>query len=166
MSRPPKTGHREKFTPSLLDRLVDLNPGQAYETYNPDGLSLSEYLSCIQRDLQDLLNTRQHFTEEQMDRHEEAKNSLLVYGFPELNSVNRVNVQTRHRLASAIENAIRMFEPRLVGVRVVPLPNESSIGEVRFRVEALARAEPSPERVVFDTTLDLDRQECRVMGEQ
>jgi type VI secretion system protein ImpF len=64
-----------------------------------------------------------------------------------------------------IEEAIRLFEPRLIDVTV---SLESALGAERslhFRIDARLRVEPSPEPVSFDTTLHLYNGEYTVKSE-
>lgn len=156
MPPPPRN---QRYVCTLLDRFF-MDEARGLTRSVQDEFSLQEYLQSIQSDLKDLLNTRQTMVEADLEGHEEAQQSILVYGFPELNAVTFINSGTQKMLASAMENAIRQFEPRLTAVRVTTRKSEA--GELKFHVEALARMEPRPHKVAFDTTLDLDKQECSI----
>lgn len=155
-------GENIRFRASLLDRLL-------MSESDPDtpvfGLSEAEYMTNVQRDLQDLLNTRQGITEADLSAFDEARKSLLTYGFPELSSSQKGEAGIERRVAEGIVQAIKSFEPRLSQVRVTPVEGTMALGQFRFRVEANARAEPQPARVVFDSTMDLQQQHIR-FGEE
>jgi type VI secretion system protein ImpF len=54
-----------------------------------------------------------------------------------------------------IEDIIRRSEPRLLRVAVELLSNpDSGDRTLRFRIDALMKADPAPEPVVFDSTLE------------
>ena len=64
-----------------------------------------------------------------------------------------------------MEECIRIFEPRLTGVRVTPVEEkEGAQRRVRFVIEGLLRMEPNPERVLFDSVLDLASGKIQVVG--
>ncbi len=61
--------------------------------------------------------------------------------------------------------AINLFEPRLANVRLawVETPDAAK-GEVRLRIEAMLRMDPSPEPISFDTIIELKSGNCRLSG--
>ena len=64
-----------------------------------------------------------------------------------------------------ILGTIKLFEPRLADVRIIPveMPGDG-LKEFKLRIEALLRMDPSPEPVSFDTVLELKSGVCRVSG--
>jgi type VI secretion system protein ImpF len=71
----------------------------------------------------------------------------------------------RAKLLRLLAGAIKLFEPRLLNVRIVPLEsNAVGIQELRFRIEGLLAMDPSPEPVSFDTVVELRSSTCRVSG--
>lgn len=118
--------------------------------------------TSVARDLEDLLNTRQEMLAEFPEEFAEVNKSLLVYGLPDFIDFNLLNPNDLNRLRRRLEDAIGNFEPRLQRVRVTmesPMQNDRT---VRFRIEAMLRVDPTPEPVVFDTLLQLGRQEYSV----
>ncbi len=124
-------------------------------------------LESIRRDLEDLLNTRAEMLEKIPPEFTETRQSLLTYGLPELVSFNRHNSEDQRRLVQLIENSIRLFEPRLQRIKVIMhAPNENKPQEKRllFTIEGFLFIEPAPERVMFDSELELSTGEYRIQG--
>jgi type VI secretion system protein ImpF len=77
-------------------------------------------------------------------------------------------VKDRGRLLRALEASIRNFEPRLTAVKVIPLETSADGGAkklLRFQIEGLLKMDPAPERVSFDTVLQLTTGEYQVKGD-
>jgi type VI secretion system protein ImpF len=137
--------------PSLLDRLID--PESAGTRARP-GYSVEQMADAVQRDLEDLLNTRQSYEGLPEDNGEVAR-SILAYGFPDLTSLNAITPEQRAQIGQLLEAIVGRYEPRLRDIRVTLVePGDGKRQTVRFRVEARMRVEPAPE-VVFDTVLEL-----------
>ena len=149
---------------SLLDRLTDESLGTAGDPQLTWGESVRQMKVALRRDLEWLLNTRQ-LAVEIPDAYEELRASLLAYGLPDVSSMSKDAPETREQLARAVEEAVRIFEPRLEGARVV-FADDTENGAMRFHyvVEALLRLDPTPERVVFDTVLDVPTAAFEVGG--
>jgi type VI secretion system protein ImpF len=160
--RPTRRGNdRRPLRQSLLDRLTDAEPRVPTEREPTRSESVDALHRSVRRDLEWLLNTRRERAVVS-GGHPEARKSVLRYGLPDLASLSR-DGNAEHVLAGAIQDAITLFEPRLMHVRVVP--NEvrtPSRPELRFTVEASLRMDPAPERVVFDTVLELSKGEYQV----
>ena len=128
-----------RVTPSIVDRLIDLEPRQSQEPPKSRSTSLRELKQAVRRDLEWLLNTR-CFTEEGDGRLEELKKSVAYYGLPDFTGVSAKNHLEQKRMTKAIESTLKIFEPRFIDLKVT-----------------LARLniEPTPEPVTFDTILQL-----------
>jgi type VI secretion system protein ImpF len=87
-------------------------------------------------------------------RMPELARSVYHYGLPDLTSLSRDSGESLSRLATFIEQAIAIFEPRLTNVKVTATgQDDSPLSDVRMQVEAVLRLEPSPERITFDTVM-------------
>lgn len=106
----------------------------------------------MRRDLEWLLNTRCH-TETLDDLLEEAPNSIAFYGLPDFTGVSVNSHIEQKRMTSAIEDAIRRFEPRFMNIKVTLEPIDNIDRQLRFRIEASLDIEPTPEPIVFDSVL-------------
>lgn len=150
---------------SLLDRLTDHEPRASAERAPTRAESVAALKRAVRRDLEWLLNTRRELAVVGEDCPE-ARRSFLRYGLPDVSSLPREGGDTAVRLARAVEEAITIFEPRLAQVRVIAAadPGMATRAEVRFTIEAMLRLDPEPERVVFDTVLELAKGEYQLRG--
>lgn len=147
---------------SLIDRLIDRNPGTSADPQIGWSQSVREYEESVRRDLEWLLNTRR-IVEPAPEGFSELNRSLYHYGLPDVTSLSADATETPQRLMRQIQDSIELFEPRLSGVRVSPVESEEKDSrQIRFRVEALLEMEPAPERVVFDTILDVSSCKFRI----
>jgi type VI secretion system protein ImpF len=120
--------------------------------------------SAVQRDLEWLLNSRRIFQEPD-ESLKEVNKSVYVYGLPDFSSYAVAGPSDRAKLARQLAAAIKLFEPRLLNVRLVPVESaEGGVQELRFRIEGLLAMDPSPEPVSFDTVVELRSSNCRVSG--
>jgi type VI secretion system protein ImpF len=151
--------------PSLLDRLTDLEPRSPGDV----GVSLSESVrrakASLRRDLEWLLNTRRTSVPVP-DGLEEVRRSVFVYGIPDVSSLSYDDADDRAHLLQAMEHAIRTFEPRLADVQVRLVEDVvSHRRELHFVIEATFLLDPTPERVLYDTVLDLTRGDYALRGD-
>jgi type VI secretion system protein ImpF len=98
------------------------------------------------------LNTR-HSPNQVPEDLEELNRSLAVYGLPDTTGIAADDANEQKRLIKAVENAIRIFEPRFIDLKVTLLPITNVERELKFRIEANLDMEPAPEPVSFDTVL-------------
>jgi type VI secretion system protein ImpF len=148
---------------SVLDRLLDYDPHNAGDPPLTWSESVRLHKAALLRDVEWLLNTRR-ICEPAPDAYPEVQRSTYHFGVPDMSSVSSDSQTAQLRLMRQIEESIRIFEPRLSGVRVTPMEGGAASREVRFTVEAMLRMEPNPERVVFDTVLETASGEFRVSG--
>src|SRR5262249_24966491 len=137
--------------PSIIDRLID--PDSAGTAWMR-GYSLDQMIETVQRDMEDLLNTRQT-QEGTAGQLPEVSASIIAYGLPDLTSLNPAPPRERENIARIVEEAVARFEPRLQDVRATLLDaGDGHDRQVRFRIEARLCVDPAPE-VAFDTVLEL-----------
>ena len=152
-------------TLSVLDRLIDQEPNSQVEAPLSRAQSVRFLKNAIRRDLEWLLNTRRNFQEpdESMD---EVNRSLYVYGLPDFSSYTMASSADQSKLLRHLAAAIKIFEPRLGNVRVVPSETSSGgLQRVRLRIEAMLLMDPTPEPVSFDTVIELRSGVCRLTGD-
>jgi type VI secretion system protein ImpF len=148
---------------SVLDRLIDLDPGTPDRPWMPRAESLRQLKTGVRRDLEWLLNTRR--VPPPASSFQELNRSVWVYGLPDFTAYSLASPADRARLLRDLETAIRTFEPRLTAVAVVPSDEERFSHALRFRIEALLLIEPAPEQVFFDTVLELSSGEYQVRSD-
>ncbi|MDM7920743.1 MAG: type VI secretion system baseplate subunit TssE [Pyrinomonadaceae bacterium] len=141
------------MTPSVLDRLIDLEPRQSSEPPITLSTSVADLKQAVRRDLEWLLNTRCHL-ETVDEKLEEAPRSVAFFGLPDFTGVSVKSHLEQKRMTSAIEEAIRIFEPRFTNLKVTLEPIENVDRQLKFRIEATLDIEPTPEPIVFDSILE------------
>jgi type VI secretion system protein ImpF len=154
----------QPLVPSVLDRLLDDEPENKREPARSRSQLLRELKQTVRRDLENLLNTRRsHLT--WPAAMGELKHSLMEYGLPDFTGSNMGAAEARDEFRQTIEEVVRRFEPRLQDVRVVLLDNSEPLDRtLRFRIDALLRADPAPEPVTFDTVLEPGTGNVEVKG--
>lgn len=147
-------GKKKQLRPSVLDRLIDLEPDQKQESVPSRHQYLAQLRQSVRRDLENLLNTRYRVVEPPEDlKH--LKQSLLNYGLPDLATVNISDPEKKQRFVKDLERILRDYEPRFKSVHVTHMENrESTDRTLRFRIDAVLWADPAPQSVVFDSVLE------------
>lgn len=149
---------------SVLDRLLDDDPGSSSERPMTRAESLADLKNSVRRDLEWLLNTRRTI-EPAPEWLPEVCASLYHYGLEDITSMSRESGDAQQRLARRVEEAIAAFEPRLMGIKVSVVPDEDRrLGELRFVIDGLLRLDPTPERITFDTVLETAKGLMQVSG--
>ena len=135
----------------LLDRLID-------DPERPEPRNWQEsviaFKNSVMRDLEWLLNTRRVHppAPESLDL---VRSSIYHFGLRDLSSRSAESMETRAQLQREVQDAITTFEPRLSKVRVTLVPLSAGERRIRFQIEGELRTDPSPEVVLFETTLDV-----------
>ena len=148
----------------LLDRLTDDSRGTSDGSSWAVRQSRREWEESLLRDVEALLNTKRALLEVP-EQYRHASSSLLQYGLPDFSSMSLHSPTDRAILRSAIETALRLFEPRLASVAVTLDASKQSRPVLHFRVNALLRLTPQPEPIRFDTLLKSDSREFVVVRE-
>ncbi len=144
----------QPLVPSVLDRLLDDDPGVSTEPPKSRTQVLRELKQSVRRDLENLLNTRWRCVA-WPPKLEQLERSLINYGIPDFSAANLSSSEDRELFRQALAASIEAFEPRFKRVEVKLLDAEESIDRtLRFRIDALLYAEPAPEPVVFDSALE------------
>lgn len=158
--QPPDPGRAVRL--SVLDRLLGEDDAPAGGT--PRARSVARLRASLLRDLEWLLNTRRVLAPAP-DSHPEVRASVHHFGLPDLTSLAAGSDEVRRELLREVEEAIRRFEPRLSRVRVTAAEDEPGAGRrLRFVVEGVLQMEPEPERVAFDTVLEVASGTFQVSG--
>lgn len=150
--------HRQNSRASILDRLVDMEPGVSREPVQYRLYDITRIKAMVVRDLENLLNTRRNILPVPAS-YREINNSVFMYGIGDFTSENPRSPSVRRRLRQDIEKTISKFEPRLKNV-TVRLEEDLEAGRnLRFRISGLLVVEPEIEPVSFDTYFDTNRGE-------
>jgi type VI secretion system protein ImpF len=147
----------EEFTPSIIDRLIDLEPDVKSEERRSSRRLLIEIKESLRRDLTNLLNTR-WACEKWPPDFSHVDTSVVNYGIPDFSGVNMASDENQAALLRSIENAIKIFEPRLITFSIEK--EKSGLDRrLHFKIEGLLRAEPYREEVLFDASLKVQSSE-------
>lgn len=138
----------------LLDRLMDDSPDEERDVPMSAAEALAALRSSVRRDLEALLNARRRWRSWPSNLKELAA-SPVGYGIPDFTSGAMNEAGRRELLRAEVEATIRRFEPRMVSVKVRLLENADKLdATLRLRIDGLLHADPAPEPVAFDTTVD------------
>ncbi len=150
--------NRQNVQASILDRLVDDEPGVSHEPVQYRLVSIGQIKASVIRDLENLLNTRRQILILPVE-YSQVNNSLFVYGLKDFTSKNPGSPFVRQQLRQDIEKSISRFEPRLKNVTVHIETTAHNERNLRFRIKGLLVVEPVAEPVAFDTYFDVNKGE-------
>lgn len=153
-----------RLLPSVLDRLIDLEPTVKSELPDSRTQVLQAMKASVGRDLQNLLNTRCRATS-WPDGLEELSESLVAYGVPDCVGITTGSREQQENLRQMIRAAVERFEPRLMNVVVTLAEGKDPADRtLRFRINALLKVDPAPEMVAYDSCLDTSNGDFSVTG--
>ncbi len=139
---------------SVLDRLIDHRPDQAVEATPTAAQALEALRDAVRRDIEWLMNARERCRgwPASLDYIDE---SVVGYGLPDFSITSLQGGNWRNNVCRQIEGTIRHFEPRLSNVRVTLAEDgDRADRSARFRIDALLQADPAPEPVSYDSTVE------------
>jgi type VI secretion system protein ImpF len=149
-------------TLSVLDRLIDDDPRNSQEAQLSRSQSLRHLKDAVRRDLEWLLNTRR-IAFRPDDSLKELNRSVYVFGLPDFTGYKASTPADQTKLLRTIQAALKLFEPRLANVKVVPSDSGNGVSRtLRLRIEGLLLIDPTPEHVTFDTVLELTKGQYEV----
>lgn len=151
-------------TLSVLDRLIDDEPHVPTDPPAGRSQSLRRMKVSLRRDLEWLLNTRRT-PDAVQDNSLQLHRSLFNFGLPDISNLSMQSVSDQNRLLRMMEQTISVFEPRVKNARVTLESAGGSARVLRFCIEGLLKLDPAPERVTFDTVLELTNREYEVKGD-
>lgn len=153
-----------QVTQSLLDRLTDLEPRTPADVSVTRAQSVRDLKKALRRDLEWLFNSRA--TANVPADYAEVSKSIMNYGLPDVANLSMANAKDRTRLQRSMESAIARFEPRLANIHVRLIDAGTEGGKaVRFQIDGLLKMDPVPERISFDTVLDVVSGDYSIKGE-
>ena len=161
----PRSDSEARITLSVLDRLIDSEPGRPADPPPTRSRSLRELKHAVRRDLEWLLNSRRSILPLPPDL-EQTGRSLMLYGLPDFSAASVSSPGDQAQILRTLEEAIEQFEPRLQGVSVSLETGGGTERALRFRIEAQLQVDPAPEPVTFDTMLQLYSGEYEVKEEE
>lgn len=159
-----RTEQEGNITISVLDRLIEPQGSERADSPSSHGQSLRQLKAALKRDLEWLLNTRRD-PDSAPEGVEELERSLYNYGLPDIAGMHVRSTADQNRLLRLIESAIAIFEPRIQNPTVLLEPMAGSTHILRFHIQGLLRVDPAPEKIAFDTILELTSGKYEVQKE-
>lgn len=153
--------NQPNFKASILDRLMDNDPGLSREPVQERSVSIWHIKAEIIRDLENLLNTKRQIVS-LPTIYKQVNNSVFMYGLRDYTAMNPGSISVKQQLRQDIERAIAQFEPRLTNITVQLEMSNQKERNIRFRITALLVVDPMAEPVTFDTYFDMSRNEYRI----
>lgn len=138
----------------LLDLLRDEDPDAAEELQPTPNQLYRTVISALERDLVDILNTRER-CESWPSTLKELGRSVLAYGLPDITGAHLASKADREAFLQSLAPLIRRTDTRFRSVRIVPADTrESGDRTLRFRIEATVRLGSGSEALAFDFKLE------------
>ena len=147
---------RDRLYPSLLDRLIDDEPGRAVEARENRSATLQRLRENILRDLNWLFNATQSSID--FDGDPLLCGSVINYGMPPL-AGRPASQYDLGELARVLREVILRFEPRIIAhtLKVSAEANKGSTHNVLgFRIEGQMWSQPIPLEIYMRTEIDLE----------
>jgi type VI secretion system protein ImpF len=147
---------RDRLYPSLLDRLIDEDPGRISEVRENRAASLQRLRETVLRDLNWLFNATQSSIEFDEDRL--LSGSVINYGMPPL-AGRPASQYDLSELSRVLREVIMRFEPRIIPhtLKVSAERNKSDSHNVLgFRIEGQLWSQPIPLEIFMRTEIDLE----------
>jgi type VI secretion system protein ImpF len=147
---------RDRLYPSLLDRLVDDEPGRATEARENRAASLQKLRDNVLRDLNWLFNATQSSIE--FDGDTLLSGSVINYGMPPL-AGRPASQYDLGELSRVLREVIMRFEPRIIA-HTLKVSAERNKGDTHnvlgFRIEGQLWSQPIPLEIYMRTEIDLE----------
>ena len=147
---------RDRLYPSLLDRLVDDEPGRATEPRENRSATLQRLRENVLRDLNWLFNATQSSIDFEGDAM--LAGSVLNFGMPPL-AGRPASQYDLTELSRVLREVILRFEPRILP-HTLKVSAEANKGDTHnvlgFRIEGQLWSQPVPLEIYMRTEIDLE----------
>jgi type VI secretion system protein ImpF len=160
-----RAARKDGLRPSILDRLIDDNPGDAVQWRAGDApdrqryMSLNEYRNNVRRDLAWLMNTANLTSVLNLEEFPEVESSVVNFGVPDISGLTSSTVNA-NELQKSVKNIILRFEPRFVQkslrIHVEINPDQLNNNALSFVIDGELRADPASVPISLRTELDLE----------
>jgi type VI secretion system protein ImpF len=147
---------RDRLYPSLLDRLIDDEPGRATEARENRSATLQRLRDNVLRDLNWLFNATQSSIDFEGDPL--LSGSVINYGLPPL-AGRPASQYDLGELSRVLREVILRFEPRIIA-HTLKVSAERAKGDTHnvlgFRIEGQLWSQPIPLEIFMRTEIDLE----------
>jgi type VI secretion system protein ImpF len=147
---------RDRLYPSLLDRLLDDEPGKLTESRENRSATLARLRENVLRDLNWLFNATQSSIDFEGDAL--VAGSVINFGMPPL-AGRPASQYDLTELSRVLREVILRFEPRILP-HTLKVSAEANKGETHnvlgFRIEGQLWSQPVPLEIYMRTEIDLE----------
>jgi type VI secretion system protein ImpF len=147
---------RDRLYPSLLDRLLDDEPGKLTEPRENRSATLARLRENVLRDLNWLFNATQSSLD--FDGDAMMAGSVINYGMPPL-AGRPASQYDLTELSRVLREVILRFEPRILP-HTLKVSAEANKGDTHnvlgFRIEGQLWSQPVPLEIYMRTEIDLE----------
>lgn len=112
---------------------------------NPSSVNLKDFVNSIKNNLNHILNT-----------HPGTSQSAKDLGVMDLNDATSNAIDIYQKISEIIKTCILNYEPRIIDVNILPLPNEQQPLTLYFYVEAIVSFQDYRRLISFNVHLDND----------
>jgi len=147
----------QQISSPLFTKLISKNDEKSSRLENPNWISLNVFQEDIKLNLENILNTRapQLF----IDKHyANLSESVINYGIKDFTHSIYGSKKLQEELCSHIKTLIKNFEPRLQETKVELIDDNEEHRTLKIRIEAVINLKPKPASTVFESYIDLNRQ--------
>ncbi len=147
---------RDRLYPSLLDRLVDEEPGRTTEPRENRSATLQRLRDNVLRDLNWLFNATQSSID--FDDDPLLVGSVINYGMPPL-AGRPASQYDLGELTRVLREVILRFEPRIIAHTLKVSAERASADShnvLGFRIEGQLWSQPIPLEIFMRTEIDLE----------
>lgn len=142
-----------RFAEVVARAIPNLNPESAAQRV----ISMRQLRESVLRDLAWLLSTASYDTDHSLSAWPEVERSVFNFGLPSMAGLGIASFDAA-AAAARLQKAIEAFEPRLSHVQVVSETESGrmDLNALVFRVEAELWGQPSPQRLLLRTQIDIE----------
>lgn len=148
-----------QFAEVVSRTVINLNP----ESPEQRTLSMRRLRESVLRDLSWLLSTASFETSHDLAAWPAVASSVLNYGLASVAGLGSGNFDPVEA-AKRLQLAIATFEPRLTNIRVTPEFNAARMDmhALKFKVEAQLWGQPTPQRLLLRTQIDVESADVSI----
>jgi type VI secretion system protein ImpF len=159
---------QDRLQPSLLDRLLDQEPGKRSEAREQRVLTRAQLRAAVLRDLGWLFNATRaepdpksedlHAEAALWQRHDEARKSVLNFGLPAISGVTVASLDLA-QIEGYVREAVLRFEPR-INAQTLHVEVQQYDGSRHNTMQLIIRgqmwAQPVPLELMLSAQVDVE----------
>ena len=157
----------DRLQPCLFDRLTDDQPEVQVESRTQRVVSLSRYKEGVLRDVRWLFNCQRHRGSEGLDDFPEVHHSVFNYGLIDFAGMFSEGADISE-VEREVSDTLLFFEPRIIRrtlevkvFRDEEVATQRSPHRISLQISADLWAQPTPEKFLAKTTIDLETGGCQ-----